>query len=132
MKVEQQGLTIRSDQNIRRLDIKVDKLPVVSVLERVGQTRGHQADRLDIGRLIEETAIRPRRLASQGILRLGRIKSIEGVEDVGPASTIVRDGGQFVQDMGEGRAAEIRHAEGPKSALGKDLFRIKRDDMSML
>ena len=130
VEVQEHGLTVGREQDIRGLQVQVHQPALVGVMQGVGQAGPDPARRLDIRGAGEE---RPGGTPhGPGRRRLGRVLAVQPVEQMLP-EPFVR--GRLVHRQEQLRqcgAPEIGHAEHPQVPIGVVLHRIERHDMGML
>ena len=130
VEVQEHGLAVGREQDIRGLQVQVHQPALMGVMQGIGQAGPDPARRLDIRGAGEERPGGPPH--GPGRRRLGLVLAEQHVEQMLP-EPLVR--GRIVHRQEQLRqcgAPEIGHAEHPQVPIGVVLHRIERHDVGML
>ena len=129
VEIQQHRLAVGGDEHVGRFQVQVDQAALVSIVQGVRQAGADPADRLHIGRLIQQL---PDRTVDGRRQRLRRLGLIESLHQMLAGALLGRQSSQPFQQLRQRRAAEIRHAQQAQVSRLVLLDRIERDDLRML
>ncbi len=147
VEVQEEGLPLGTDQDVRRLYVPVENASLMGVMEPVGELRHDPGDRRMVAHAAQELEgglgfgrgpgegslglLGPPRLPTRA-LGCGGVNHFEGFDQLAAPARLSRRGPGRFHDAGECRTAEVRHADRAEASLSILMDREDRHDIGVL
>ncbi len=130
MKIQQHGLAVGAQKNVRRLEIKMNQVVFLGIRQGIRQTSADPADGVHVGHSGKEVTIR----AAHGNGLAGALPNLlEGLDQVRPLALcrrtlVVED----VEELPQRGPAKVRHAQSAQMPDVVVVHGVERHDIRML